>query len=64
MTTDPLSLLGVIVQAIQGLQTTYYAQMSATIMFIWDYSEVTNLVFGRMTHLLFGSLPARPSDHI
>jgi len=60
MTTDPLSLLGVIAQAIQGLQTAYYAWTSATIMFIWDYGELTNHMFDRMTLLVFGSLYIGP----
>jgi len=53
MTTDPLSLLGVIAQAIQGLQTAYYAGMSVMIMVIWDYGELTNHMFDRMTPLVF-----------
>ena len=48
MRTSPLSLAETNVQAIQSLQAAYYGEMSALIMFLWDYGEPTNYVFDRM----------------
>jgi hypothetical protein len=45
-----------IVQAVQSLRTAYYAGMSATIMFIWDYSELATNMFDRIVPLVYGSL--------
>jgi hypothetical protein len=56
MTTDPLSFLEAIVQAIQSLRTAYYAGMAATIMSIWDYGELMNHMFDRIVPLVYGSL--------
>ena len=56
MRTSPFSLAETTVQTIQSLQVAYYGEMSALIMFFWDYGEPTNLMFDRMTPLGFDSL--------
>lgn len=42
MTADPLPSLEVVGQVMQRVQTAYYFGMSATVMFIWDYGELTD----------------------
>ena len=56
MRTSPFSLAETTVQTIQSLQVAYYGEMSALIMFFWDYGEPANFMFDRMTPLGFDSL--------
>ena len=55
MTTGPFHSAEEIVQVVQGIQTAYYGRMSALIIFIWDYGELINDTFDRVTYLVFGS---------